>query len=181
MFPLQALENVSFALPPAVGARWATRGEVICICEDDGFQKHIQELKTIARYGLPVKIFILKTEDVRTLSARHSVNISEGGSWPANLRRTRFHRTSGSWALYKISAFKAGSTVNCAKIAQVLQFKGACICEVDIDKDQKVSPKQVFTVKPDGKWSSKPLEDMYPFPDRKELKENMFIDLIEEE
>ena len=66
------------------------------------------------------------------------------------------------------------------KISEVLKTDGHTICEVVVDKDQQIVPRMVFLVKPDGKWVSKPLEDMYLFLDRKVLKEYMIIDVFED-
>ena len=41
-------------------------------------------------------------------------------------------------------------------------------------------PKLSSEIKPDGKMISKPLEDMFPFLDREEFKENMIIKVIQE-
>jgi len=66
------------------------------------------------------------------------------------------------------------------QIKKILESKGPAICEIQIDKDQEIIPRIVFSVKPDGKWEAKPLEDMYPFLERGELKKNMLIPLFSE-
>ena len=55
------------------------------------------------------------------------------------------------------------------------------ICEVFVDTAQSFEPKSASKKLPNGKMISAPLEDMKPFLDRKELEENMYIDLIENE
>lgn len=49
---------MGFALPAAIGAALAT-GPVVAIAGDGGFQLNIQELQTIARNRLPVKMVVL--------------------------------------------------------------------------------------------------------------------------
>lgn len=52
--------TMGFALPAAIGAKFAARDrEVIAIIGDGGFQMTIQELATIAQEEIPVKIVIL--------------------------------------------------------------------------------------------------------------------------
>ncbi|MDZ4655337.1 MAG: thiamine pyrophosphate-binding protein [Coriobacteriia bacterium] len=54
---------MGFALPAAIGAALAAPGKpVVAITGDGGAQVNIQELETIARLGLPVKIVVLNNE-----------------------------------------------------------------------------------------------------------------------
>jgi acetolactate synthase I/II/III large subunit len=54
------LGTMGFALPAAIGARIGNPGrEVLMIAGDGGFQMNIQELATIRKYGLGVKMVIL--------------------------------------------------------------------------------------------------------------------------
>ena len=55
------------------------------------------------------------------------------------------------------------------------------ICEIMVTPNQTFAPKASSKRLPDGRIVSKPLEDLFPFLDRKELEENMIIDLIPEE
>ena len=50
---------MGFALPTAIGACLATSKPVVVIAGDGGMQLNIQELQTIARNGLPVKIVVI--------------------------------------------------------------------------------------------------------------------------
>jgi len=54
------LGAMGFALPAAVGAQLAKPGTcVLCISGDGGFQMNIQELATVRRLGLPIKLVII--------------------------------------------------------------------------------------------------------------------------
>lgn len=56
-------------LPYAIGASIALRKEnVYCITGDGGFQMNIQELETVKREGLPVKIFVLNNRVLGKIS-----------------------------------------------------------------------------------------------------------------
>jgi len=50
---------MGFALPTAIGASFATGKPVVMVAGDGGFQLNIQELQTIARNELPVKMIVL--------------------------------------------------------------------------------------------------------------------------
>ena len=56
---------MGWALPAAIGAAFAAQGQpVICIAGDGGFQVNIQELQTVARNRLPLKIIILNNRSL---------------------------------------------------------------------------------------------------------------------
>ena len=52
----------------------------------------------------------------------------------------------------------------------VLEFDGPALCTVRTDITQKILPKQVNYVRPDGQMASRPLEDMAPLLEEDELK-----------
>ncbi len=52
---------------------------------------------------------------------------------------------------------------------------GPCVCEVMIDPEQLLIPKTSFKILPDGKLVSPPIEDLFPFLDRKEFLSNMIV------
>ena len=54
------LGTMGYGLPAAIGAQVAhPNSQVICISGDSSFQMNLQELGTVAQYGLPVKIVIV--------------------------------------------------------------------------------------------------------------------------
>ena len=54
------LGAMGFALPAAIGAQLAyPNRQVICVAGDGGFQMNIQELATVQRYSLPLKIVVI--------------------------------------------------------------------------------------------------------------------------
>ena len=50
---------MGFALPTAIGCALAAGGQVVVIAGDGGFQLNIQELQTVIRLGLPLKIVVV--------------------------------------------------------------------------------------------------------------------------
>lgn len=56
-------------LPYAIGASIATnKKKVFCICGDGGLQMNIQELETVRRENLPIKIFVLNNKVLGKIS-----------------------------------------------------------------------------------------------------------------
>ena len=54
--------SMGFALPASVGTALATGGPVVVIAGDGGFQSNIQELQTVVRNRLPLKIAIINNQ-----------------------------------------------------------------------------------------------------------------------
>jgi len=61
-----------------------------------------------------------------------------------------------------------------------MKEEGPLICEVFIDENVVFAPKLGAKQHPDGRITSPPLEDLSPFLDRDELKNNMFIEIVDE-
>jgi acetolactate synthase-1/2/3 large subunit len=58
-----ALGAMGFGLPAAIGAQLENPGaQVICVSGDGSFLMNVQELATLKRYGLPVKIVLLDNQ-----------------------------------------------------------------------------------------------------------------------
>lgn len=177
------LENTFFALPAAIGAGIGSNlKRIVCICEDTGFQRNISELRTIIKYNLPIKVFVIN---------------SGGDSYIQKTQESYFGgRYIGSYtekAYTSPDISKIGQSYNfqtysiknseelIAGLKLCLRTEGPLICKVNIDKNQQITPRITFTVKPEGKWISKPLEDMYPLMERQELRKEMFIGPFDED
>ncbi len=65
-------------------------------------------------------------------------------------------------------------------IVETLESDGPQFCEVMLDLAQPFAPKLTSRKLENGKMVSSSLEDMAPFLSREELRENMFIPLMEE-
>jgi acetolactate synthase-1/2/3 large subunit len=60
----------------------------------------------------------------------------------------------------------------------LLDGDGPLVCDVMLDPKQNFEPKLSSRALPDGRLVSSPLEDMFPFLSREELKENMIVPLL---
>ena len=66
-----------------------------------------------------------------------------------------------------------------AAVEKTLATEGPVICEIFVDMKQGFEPKASAKMLPDGTMVSVPLEDLAPFLPEEELKENMYIPLVE--
>jgi acetolactate synthase-1/2/3 large subunit len=164
-------------LPESVGASFAKdKGRTICLCGDGSMQLNIQELQTIFHHNLPVKIFIFNNDGY--LAIRHTQNGFLNSKYVGS-------DTTGGMSLpdylkvaeaYGIKAVRVNKYAELAEnIRRTLEMPGPAVCEIMIPRDQEVMPRQGFSKQADGTYKPTPLEDMYPFLDRKEFAENMVV------
>ncbi|MBI4458639.1 MAG: biosynthetic-type acetolactate synthase large subunit [Acidobacteria bacterium] len=68
------LGSMGFALPATVGMQLAfPHRQVICVTGDGGFQMNIQELATIQRYSLPIKILVIDNKYLGMVRQGHQL------------------------------------------------------------------------------------------------------------
>lgn len=177
------LDNPNFALPASIGASVAGKGRrTVCICEDHGFLKHAQELETVTGCNLPIKIFILNSGGHSYIRKTQKEYFGERYIASTKPKETSSKYINQIGKAYGIPTFSISKPKELKAMAsKILETNSPAIAEVNIDKDQQIIPRIVFNVETDGRWTAKPLEDMYPFLDRKTFKENMIIDDLKED
>ena len=173
---------MGYDLPASIGACMANdKKSVICVAGEGSLQMNIQELQTIIHNQLPIKIFILNNDGYSSI--KNTQNNFFGGFKVGSESNSgvSFPDIQKIAMAYGFKSFK----LDCQKtlesdLNEVLTNDEAFICEVMLDPNEKMEPKLSSEVKPDGKMVSKPLEDMFPFLDRKVFEDNMIVPLIGE-
>lgn len=174
---------MGYALPAAIGAAFAEpTSNIICIIGDGGLQLAIQELQTIKNYKLPIKILILNNNSYGIIKQFQEVYFE--GRYEATVKKTGY--TAPNFIkiarAYGINAERITSHAQIdKKLNKILSAKGPVICEVRLDEAQKLIPKLIAIRTPDGKYISKPIEDMAPLLPRDEFKANMIIAPLSDE
>lgn len=125
------LGSMGFALPHAIGACIASGGQrVICIEGDGSLQHNIQELQTIARLKLPIKIFVINNNGYASIRNTHQKffgnnpikDLSFSYSIPNGIHYENVTKNINMF--YRIEEL-------------VLKLNCPVICNVIIDPDQK--------------------------------------------
>ena len=162
--------SMGYALPAAIGAAVDTDKTVICIDGDGGFQMNIQELQTIVNYQLPIKIFIINNECYGIIKQFQDAYFDSRyiATEPKDYSSPSFSKVSDAYGIKSVKIDINSDIKN--EVQKVLDYSGPILCEVMVDKDQKLNPKLEF---------GNPLEDMYPYLSDRELSENMIIDMVE--
>jgi acetolactate synthase-1/2/3 large subunit len=176
-----ALGAMGYGLPASIGACLASgRKRTILVDGDGSFQLNIQELETLARLNLPIKIFILNNQgysSIRTSQIRYFGRLT-GADASSGLTLPDLGRVVMAYGLPFFQIKDQSHLVE--EIQKVLNSPGPVICDVWLPPDEPRAPSLASAQKPDGSMVSKPLEDLWPFLDRQEFNSNMIIPPIEE-
>jgi acetolactate synthase-1/2/3 large subunit len=181
IFNSEGLGPMGFALAASLGACVASGGRrTVTIDGDGGFQMNSQELETIRRLNLPIKIFVLNNNGYGSIRStqRSYFNSRFIASHPSG--GLTLPDTCSLAAAYGLPATRVSGHAGLRQtIRQVLDSAGPMICEVMISPDQYTAPKVASAQRADGMMVSKPLEDMWPFLEREEFAANMLIPTLD--
>lgn len=132
-------------LPYAIGSSISTgNGIVYCITGDGGFQMNIQELETVKRENLPIKIFILNNRVLGKISETQHFNHGD-----------RFANTavSGGYTVpdfkkiseaYGIKSAKLGSFDQLDEYRSWFADSDPCLFDIDLPEESYLTPKIKF-------------------------------------
>lgn len=182
VFNTTALGAMGFGLPAAIGACLASgMRRTICIDGDGGFQLNIQELETLRRLHLPLKCFVLNNQGYASIRAMQDRYFGRrmGSDVASAMTLPDIVKVASA---YGLTTFRIDNQANLrAQINEILNFPGPVICDVLMKTDESRAPSISSIQKADGSMMSKPLEDLWPFLDRKEFYDNMIIPPIQED
>lgn len=158
------LGSMGFGLPYAIGACVANdHKRTILINGDGAFQLNIQELETLHRLKLPVKMFIWCNGGYASIRATQRKNFDS--------RFVASDEKSGVTmpdieSIAKAYGFKTAVINNNVELDRVLpellKDDTPLLCVLNIDSMESVSPRVLAYVKEDGSITSGLLEDMWP-------------------
>jgi acetolactate synthase-1/2/3 large subunit len=179
VFTTKGLASMGYGLPSTIGAVLASGGRrTVCVNGDGGLQMNIQELETLRRLGLPVKIFVLNNGGYAQIKGTQT-NLFDGHlvacTDESKLTLPDIVDVAKAYALRTVKINNNNEVKE--KVAEVLNGNDPVICDVTVSIDQIVSPKQVSYKRKDGQMESLPLEYMTPSLSEEELKSNMLIPL----
>ncbi|MCG3769727.1 MAG: Acetolactate synthase isozyme 2 large subunit [Nitrosomonadaceae bacterium] len=159
---------MGYSLPASMGAALAASGrQTICITGDGGLQINIQELATIQRHNIDMKIFVMNnhghgiiqgTQD-NWLDGRHHAADPECG-----LPDPDFKRIAQAYSVQTERIDGHHELVE--KICKVLKTKGPVLCNINLPSGTQIAPKLLY---------GRPIEDSDPLLPRDEFHSNMLV------
>lgn len=169
------LGSMGFGLPQSIGACLASGGKrTICVVGDGGLQHNIQEIETLKRLDIPVKLFVLNNNGYAAIRNTHKrffdgrlvcCDPSSGLTLPDTCKIA---------TAYGLKAIKIADQKNLkVNVQNVLDMQGPVVCDVIVDPDLQTAPRLSSMARSDGTMVSSPLEDLWPFLDREEFMANM--------
>ena len=174
---------MGFGLPASIGGCLASgRKRTISVDGDGGFQLNIQELETVGRLGLPIKFFVLNNEgyaSIRATQNNHFHGHLVGSDASSGLTLPDLLKIGAAYGLATARITENSGLRD--GIRGVLDQPGPVLCEVVVAPDQSIGPRVSSVVRADGSIVSRPLEDLWPFLDREELRANLLIPMLDEE
>ena len=169
-----ALGAMGYGPPAAVGACLGSGGRrTICVDGDGGLQLNVQELETIRRLGLPIKLLVLANDgyaSIRSSQQRWFGRLA-GADESSGVTLPPLRALAAAYGLPYVLI--DGHVPLAPQLQAVLDMPGPVLCEVPSPPEEARQPVQVSEATPDGGMRSRPLEDLAPLLPRDELRANM--------
>jgi acetolactate synthase-1/2/3 large subunit len=175
--------TMGYDLPAAIGACVAMGKprRIIAIAGDGSIMMNLQELQTIAGYGMPVKVILLNNSGYVSIFQTHRNffnGVEVGGGPKSNVTFPDFGKVATAFGFGYSRIDKHDDLADGLRAS--ISAEGPTLCEIMIDEHVSFAPKLGAKQHPDGRITSPALEDLSPFLPRDVLRENMRIDLMEE-
>ena len=171
------LGSMGFGLPAAIGGCIASGFKrTIGIIGDGGLQHNIQELETLRRLNLPIKMFVLNNNGYGSIYNMqmgrfdgHLVACNpDSGLTVPDLERIAY--------AYHLTFCRIEKPFSLEQqVEKALETPGTVLCEVMIDPSVLTSPRLASKALSDGRMESQPLENLAPFLSEEEFLNNMII------
>lgn len=175
LFNNEGLGSMGFGLPASIAACiGSNKRRTICINGDGGFQFNIQELETMKRHNLPLKIFIFNNEGyaaITNMQRNHFNGFYVGSEKSSEVTLPDICNVADA---YNIKNIRINSNKELhSKVLEVLNMQGPVICDLRINPLQQTMPRAQSIKLPNGSMMTKPMEDLWPFLKKEELDNNM--------
>ena len=163
---------MGFALPCAIGACVGMEKRTVVIAGDGGIQMNIQELEVIKRRNLPIKIFVLNNKNLGMVRQFQELYFDK-----------KYLGTIDDYSVPNLVEISKAYGINARKIVDIGNI------EKDFEDIFSNSNPELINIELPIKMSTvepklivnKPIEDMYPFIDKKLLHSLMIVKPLKEE
>ena len=157
-----------------VGAAIANSNDTICIVGDGSLQMNIQELGTISRNKVPLKLFVINNNGYQIIKIgqeNYGMNGHIAISPETGLGFVNLQKAADAYGIPYINIKSRDELY--PKILEVINYKAPVICEIEVDESQITLPKLKSKANPDGTFVSPDYADIYPFLPEDELQKEL--------
>ena len=169
-----SLGAMGYGLPAAVGSCLASGRKRTLLVEGDGsFFPNVQELETMSRLKLPVKIVVVNNDgysSIRSSQERWFGRLT-GADRTSNLSLPDIQRVAMAFGIPSTRVENESQLEQA--LSELLATDGPAICEVMVPAEEDRVPRLASYKRDDGVMESKPLEDLFPFLDPGEIQANL--------
>ncbi|MEA4862305.1 MAG: thiamine pyrophosphate-binding protein [Victivallaceae bacterium] len=164
MFANVGCASMGYDIPAALGAQLAAPDRVVALVTGDGsIQMNIQELETVRAQALPIKMFVYNNDGYLSikLSQRAYCGGRLVGADPAS--GVHLPPLRNLAAAYGIPYFRLENHGQCEKyLPEIMAEPGPVLTEIICDPMETLGPKAASARTADGRFVSRPLDDMAP-------------------
>jgi acetolactate synthase-1/2/3 large subunit len=182
VFHTAGLGAMGYGIAASIGVCLGSGGrKTICVDGDGGLQLNIQELATVAHLKLPIKLFVLNNQgyaSIRASQTNYFGGPNIGCSPETGVSIPDYRKVARAYGL-KTAIIEDQSDLRAA-VRKVLRSRGPVVCDVHVIPDEIRAPRVTSVQLADGSFVSKPLEDLWPFLDRDEFRQNMIVEPVRE-
>lgn len=136
---------MGYALPASIGAAFTTHKNILCLIGDGGLMMCLQELATVIRYHIPIKIFIFNNHG-------HSIQKQTLETWlkgrfsavdvPSGLSFPDFQKVAKAFGISTLTLDRHQDLSK--KLLRILSMRGPVLVNVEIDPDARIVPMLKF-------------------------------------
>ena len=159
------LGSMGFGLPYAIGSCIANeKRRTILINGDGAFQLNIQELETLHRLKLPVKMFIWNNDgyaSIRSMQRNNFEGHYVASEKDSGLTMPNISDVAGAYG-FKTCRIHDNKELD-ELLPEIMKDDEPMLCEVMVLPEETISPRVKAIVGENGKMMSGPLEKMWPY------------------
>ena len=169
------LGSMGWCLPSAIACCMASGKKRTLLLEGDGSLQHnIQELALVRTYNLPLKLFVFSNNGYASIYTMQRNNFQSEFAGCNAESGTRIPPIDRIAALYDLPYYRIETDEQIdAVLKRIMGDDTPCLCEVCGSINFDEIPKSMTIANPDGTFTSSKLENLYPFLNKEEQKENM--------
>ena len=158
---------MGFALPSAIGAYKANpKVRIVAIVGDGGLQMNIQELQTIVRENIPVKIIVMNNHALGMI--RHFQELYFSSNYYGTIEGYSSPDFTKVANAYGIDAINIKDENHLGSLIEILKNDSPYLVVINLSNITYVIPKLEM---------GRPIEDQSPLVNRDDLENNMIVDM----
>ena len=136
------LGSMGFSLPAAIGAALGSKGsKVLCISGDGGIQMNIQELATVRRHNLPIKIMVMNNKSLGLIRTYQNIVFGNAIGSVDGFGSPDYRLLAEA---YGINYAAVSSAEDILKLEAVFRDEEPLLVEVEMSADTEVHPEPAY-------------------------------------